>query len=748
MSECPRAWPLAKIDADVFAKMRKLPVAQAKRELAALPTRWATPQAIDDILDELPTATLALLGLLAESGGMQEQVEIDREARARFGMSHDDVGAALDAAHDRVLVIGLATNWGGRMVALVSPAADLIVARVRDLDVPRLATADFVADGDHQPRMLLAAATMLDHAAIKPTNDGRPNRTHLKRLATQAGVEVDTFDAWITTAIAIGLVGHEGDALRPRRAALDAAARGEYPGRPMIAAVAEQVAREPIAHTAVARLVSRAMRRHAGVDGVTDAGWYARLPGFALGTVDGIPALGRGDVGGTPTGHVTPSFEVFLPPESPAQDLVRLGAFAEVTRLDRVITMRVTRASVGRATATGWSADAMVAALAGLGRHPVPQNVEVAIRDWAGQSHHAELDAGQVIVVAAEAADRTATALAGFGARRLAAGVFLVDRDLPRRAIANALAKAGIQIRDRRPAEIEPNEDDVPPPRPPITLPRLGEPAPRLRARFAAWQRGETTGHAPDRVLREAAATNRDLEAIANGFERWAERTRQRWPADDPQRAALKMALSLVGPDGAGVLLDRARNATELAAAALALLEGLAATAAVPMPIEVLRQKLRPRDVGVADLATDVRIADLPRRFSARPDRSLEANLCLAAAAREPVCLQLRSGRQTLVLVLDVLPRGRAMMMLGEEVDSGIAVALRLDEIAAIVDSSVPTKVRSAPTKAPAVPATGDRAAALRSPWVPGLGQPTPPGHAPCPCGSGDRYRKCCRRVV
>ncbi|MEO7736262.1 MAG: SEC-C metal-binding domain-containing protein, partial [Kofleriaceae bacterium] len=32
-----------------------------------------------------------------------------------------------------------------------------------------------------------------------------------------------------------------------------------------------------------------------------------------------------------------------------------------------------------------------------------------------------------------------------------------------------------------------------------------------------------------------------------------------------------------------------------------------------------------------------------------------------------------------------------------------------------------------------------------RRPWQPAPGQAAPAGHVPCPCGSGARYRSCCR---
>ena len=209
---------------------------------------------------------------------MMDSFDLLEEARSRFGMDQDSVGVSMDAALERVLVAGLTTNHGTRLYALVSPAADLIAERVRDIDVPRL-TGELVAEPGHEPRMLLAAATMLGHASIKPTAEGRPNRSQLKRLAAQAGVDVEIFETWVVTAVAAGLVdiAVDGDAevLRPRRAALVAAAGGEYPRRGLLAAMSARLARGPMARAAIGRMDLR-MFGHRDPRLVRDAAWYAR----------------------------------------------------------------------------------------------------------------------------------------------------------------------------------------------------------------------------------------------------------------------------------------------------------------------------------------------------------------------------------------------------------------------------------------------------------------------------------------
>jgi uncharacterized protein YchJ len=93
-------------------------------------------------------------------------------------------------------------------------------------------------------------------------------------------------------------------------------------------------------------------------------------------------------------------------------------------------------------------------------------------------------------------------------------------------------------------------------------------------------------------------------------------------------------------------------------------------------------------------------------------------------------------------------------MVLGDDLASADAVALPLDTIRAIAalpddfdvtsdaldedDEDLDEQDRDEDDEAPPV----------RRPWRPTEGQAVPPGHVPCPCGSGERYRKCCRAVV
>jgi hypothetical protein len=80
-------------------------------------------------------------------------------------------------------------------------------------------------------------------------------------------------------------------------------------------------------------------------------------------------------------------------------------------------------------------------------------------------------------------------------------------------------------------------------------------------------------------------------------------------------------------------------------------------------------------------------------------------------------------------------------MILAEDLATMRSVALRLadiEELAALPDDFIAPEVDDD---------DDDHAASQQSrPWRPGHGERPLAGHVACPCGSGERYRVCCRR--
>ena len=80
-----------------------------------------------------------------------------------------------------------------------------------------------------------------------------------------------------------------------------------------------------------------------------------------------------------------------------------------------------------------------------------------------------------------------------------------------------------------------------------------------------------------------------------------------------------------------------------------------------------------------------------------------------------------------MIMPVQLKRNGTTWFVLGtDHEDQNVAIPLTQILATASPESSPPT-------------APGSR------PWHPAAGQPPPAGHLPCPCGSGERYRSCCR---
>jgi len=101
-------------------------------------------------------------------------------------------------------------------------------------------------------------------------------------------------------------------------------------------------------------------------------------------------------------------------------------------------------------------------------------------------------------------------------------------------------------------------------------------------------------------------------------------------------------------------------------------------------------------------------------------------------------------GSVRFVEIERVARRGSTWFVLGDDLEDGTAVALALDKIQAI--AALPDEVDLDDLLAQEHVGPSQRGAASR-PWRPSPGAPNPAGHVACPCGSGERYRNCCRRT-
>ena len=755
-------WRLQDVPNDELMSLLKIPAQEVAAVRAALIKQQRDPAWIAAALDALPAATLAVLSLMVEAGGLVTEDALVRVARDRFGMSVDDCRVAVSPAFARLLMVLLRSPRGEMSLGMVLPAGALIAPLVADLDLylNGLPAAGFVAAESPacNPRTLLATCVATRHLDVKLTLDGRPHFGAVKRLAKQVGVDDNSIDVLLRIGIGLGLLQVEGEVVRPDLPALAEAAAGRYPRHPALAAAQAQLADGPVASDALVR----SLRRRDPQAWFVDPDTLACLPGFAVGTVDGVAAVARRALEGVASGHVTPSFEVFLPPESPLIDVVHVGACCEWVRLDRALVARITKPSVARAVAAGASAGQLLEQLAAAIRHPIPQNVEAAIRDWASGVIAATIATGHVIVIDPAARGRAAAALAELDARELAPGVFVVDHAEELREIARALTQAGLHYRELSSAR-------APAARAPGPVPAAPAPgAPRLRARVAAWRRGEPfegvrddflDQHRAARAARSGSAGSagsaRSAERPADAaaarpatlLEHWAAKHRLPFDVRNPGSNGIAAVLSELPQREVVRILEECRNLDQLLGT-LAKLVGKQGRGKPP-PARRPQTPHRPR-APRAPLALLWQQEDLRERLQD------------AARRGETLALQLAGGVRN-VAITQAIRRGTTWMVLGEDIRDDEAVALRLDDIQAIaalpddfghdddLDFGGPGDIDDDDDDDFGViddaAGPGGRGELARRPWRPAPGQAPPAGHLPCPCGSGVRYRQCCRDV-
>jgi hypothetical protein len=341
-----------------------------------------------------------------------------------------------------------------------------------------------------------------------------------------------------------------------------------------------------------------------------------------------------------------------------------------------------------------------------------------------------------VIVVDAAAEGHALGALGKLGPRRVAPGVLVVGSAVPARDVSKALLAAGIHL-----------DADAPPrPRPKITAtpaePGLG--APRLRGKVRAWLRGEPYDGVRDTYLENLqssaapcaeaapAATVEPLARLVN----WAEVhgiDDSDGTLDGLLEGPMADLLAQLPARDLDQLFSRARNLDDL-------IKGVAKLVAKSSMGRPLATSHAPRASGPR---AGIRRAGQSRPVLDWQQEQMRPRLEAAAEVAEWIALDV-GGSVRFVEIERVARRGSMWFVLGDDLEDGTAVALALDKIKAI--AALPDDVDLDDVLAQEHVGPSQRGAAAR-PWRPPPGAPGPAGHVACPCGSGERYRNCCRRV-
>ncbi len=254
----------------------------------------------------------------------------------------------------------------------------------------------------------------------------------------------------------------------------------------------------------VAQVLGESLRWLGLVDvGYERAGQRAEgeLPQAARLTDLGQRLLGEGEIAAVPTVAgvalvVQPNFEILVLDALAHLDLIaRLDAFADSQSLDRAAIYKLTRASVVRGLAAGWSEERILATLESASGTPLPQNVRHTIADWAREYERVHLHRDVAIVEAPDPATLDlwlADPALGAGlSRRLTPTVALV-RPTVVNEVATVLDQRGVEIWAINYALDPPQVLDLPQPDTIVVTPEDDDPYLRYRlARFAELRAGE-----------------------------------------------------------------------------------------------------------------------------------------------------------------------------------------------------------------------------------------------------------------
>lgn len=84
-------------------------------------------------------------------------------------------------------------------------------------------------------------------------------------------------------------------------------------------------------------------------------------------------------------GYVQPNFEWLIPLHFPLALRWKMAQFADLVQTDQMCTYDINESSVQRGMEKGWTAEEMLRFMYNHSRTPVPQNVEVSVRQWESQ---------------------------------------------------------------------------------------------------------------------------------------------------------------------------------------------------------------------------------------------------------------------------------------------------------------------------------------------------------------------------
>jgi hypothetical protein len=640
----PHGMSLDVLDAESQMQLaRELGVSDASQ----LSKRLADPSFVRERIARLPPLCLIMLEVLIESGGAVLVGPWFTETVQRANVPVDILQSAVLKLFGTRLLVGAYTGNTLQRVAVFADAGDALHDLLTGVSLPNVAPPLDVSatpSAARHTRDAIALCALAAHRKVRFTQSGILDRSALKRLTKDLGITLDDAETLLVQAHALGYFIEQRDRAVPNAAALIAADQRISPNSPA-ARYADQIAEqswtsiEALARRNAAPAALNTMLRRAGSEGFARTlraepsleviehaahAWVRRR----------APARPFGD------GHVTPNFQVLLGPAAALGTVARVGLCCELTRLDHVLTLKLTPESVAAGLATGLPAEELRAGLAAVSPHGLPDNVRIMLEDWIGAARFVRLQQGIFLFTDEQTAERVAAELRKEIMDRPMPGVLQLlpgftsaqlDKALAKaKAVMHADATGATQTRTRRVAHAPAAPNLPAPPTPDADFQRAV-----LRARETGDYGVDAACEAALDPLVELARVARQqgapkelfelLDAIA-AFHRTALPALQDWVARhrpaQQQRARIALEMPIVVLPWL-VLTDalRARvlkHAPSLEAllqhAQLAMRQPHAMRSGGPRAIELIRRPavLKAIERASALLASEVQDADLP----------------------------------------------------------------------------------------------------------------------------------------
>ena len=434
------------------------------------------PQRIERELNAASPACLVLLEALLESGGQMLRPALRTLLHVRFEWSEAQFDAAFaeGASRNLFLIATLTRHYGNELecVFVLDEMSHAMANLVMGITLPR-APASSVAKVSPtgatstllRDRLARTAATL--HFTVKASRGGADvNRSTIRKLAAATCVPENSLHQELQEALRNGSVRAVRDLVVPSVPTLRALAAHTATW----SATAEEAKLR--AWVGSEGWVSEeALTRALAIDVRPRAQWPLWVSPYEFNLVGGPEFAVAADLVAATDflrivhegetfvhghvheenqrgdGHVTPSLEVMLGPEANLDLTVTIALSAEPVRFDRVLTFKLTQASVSSAASLGLDGPTILDALKRVGPHPVPRNVISMVEDWAHNARSARIQAAWVVELSSsEAADIASRALGKNVIARPTPTLLLIDKSLS--SPESVLAKIGIRIKD------------------------------------------------------------------------------------------------------------------------------------------------------------------------------------------------------------------------------------------------------------------------------------------------------------